>query len=72
MMGDLPIPIPVISKAEPWMGSNMDGFSRVGSRLDVGAIPMDPANAAARSDKISACYQTNQQASSYRLLSNSM
>lgn len=37
------------------MGSNIEGFSLVGSRLLVGAIPMDPASAAAKSDKISAC-----------------
>lgn len=52
---NLPIPFPVISNAEPWIGSNMDGFSRVGSRLLVGAMPIDPARAAARSDRISAC-----------------
>ena len=28
----------------------------MGSKFEVGAIPMDPANAAARSDRISACY----------------
>jgi len=56
VMGNyLPIPIPVMSNAEPWMGSNMDGFSRVGSRLDVGAIPILPARAAARSERMSAC-----------------
>lgn len=38
------------------MSSNIDGFSRVGSRLLVGATPMKPARAAARSDRISACY----------------
>jgi hypothetical protein len=36
------------------MGSNFDGFSRVGSRLLVGAMPIDPARAAAKSDNISA------------------
>ena len=51
----LAMPIPVMSNAEPWIGSNMLGFSRVGSRFEVGAMPMDPARAAARSDKISAC-----------------
>ncbi|KAI6748166.1 hypothetical protein HG531_008708 [Fusarium graminearum] len=44
-----------MSKADPWMGSNMDGFSRVGSRLLVGAMPIEPARAAARSERISAC-----------------
>lgn len=52
---DIPIPLPVMSKAEPWMGSNMDGFCLVGSRLLVGAMPIEPAKAAARSDRISAC-----------------
>lgn len=33
----------------------LDGFLRVGSRFAVGAIPIDPANAAARSERISAC-----------------
>lgn len=51
----LEIPFPVMSNAEPWMGSNMLGFWRVGSRFDVGAIPMDPASAAARSERMSAC-----------------
>jgi hypothetical protein len=51
----VPIPIPVISKADPWIGSNIEGFSRVGSRLLVGAIPIEPASAAARSERISAC-----------------
>ena len=32
----------------------LEGFAREGSRLAVGPIPMDPARAAARSDKISA------------------
>jgi hypothetical protein len=51
----LATPLPVMSKAEPWIGSNMDGYVRVGSRLLVGAIPIEPASAAARSDKMSAC-----------------
>lgn len=50
-----------MSNAEPWMGSNIDGFSRVGSRLLVGAIPMEPARAAARSDRISACWGSHYQ-----------
>jgi hypothetical protein len=49
------MPNPVISKADPWIGSNMEGFSRVGSRLEVGAIPILPARAAARSERMSAC-----------------
>ncbi|KAI9903736.1 hypothetical protein N3K66_000265 [Trichothecium roseum] len=52
----LATPLPVMSKAEPWMGSNMEGFSRVGSRLLVGAMPMEPARAAARSERMSACW----------------
>lgn len=51
----LATPLPVISKAEPWIGSNMEGFLRVGSRLEVGAIPIEPAKAAARSERMSAC-----------------
>lgn len=51
----LAMPLPVMSKADPWMGSNMLGFWRVGSRLLVGAMPMDPARAAARSERMSAC-----------------
>lgn len=34
----------------------MDGFSLVGSRLLVGAIPIEPAREAARSERMSACY----------------
>lgn len=49
------IPLPVISNADPWIGSNIEGCSRVGSRLLVGAMPMEPANAAARSEMMSAC-----------------
>jgi hypothetical protein len=37
------------------MGSNIDGFWRVGSKLLVGAMPMEPAKAAARSERMSAC-----------------
>ena len=48
-------PIPVISKADPWMGSNIEGMVREGSMLHVGAIPIEPARAAARSERISAC-----------------
>lgn len=45
-----------MSNADPWIGSNIDGFSLVGSRLLVGAIPIDPARAAARSERMSACW----------------
>jgi hypothetical protein len=33
----------------------LEGFLREGSRLAVGAIPIDPASAAARSERMSAC-----------------
>ena len=49
------MPLPVMSKAEPWIGSNIDGASRSGLRLAVGAMPSEPASAAARSDRMSAC-----------------
>ena len=44
-----------MSKAEPWIGSNIEGASRSGLRLAVGAMPSEPASAAARSDRMSAC-----------------
>lgn len=44
----------VVELTEPWIGSNMEGYCRVGSRLDDGAIPIDPARAAARSERMSA------------------
>ncbi|CAI6229417.1 unnamed protein product [Periconia digitata] len=49
------IPFPAISGALPWIGSNILGFFLVGSRLLLGAIPILPLSAAARSDRISAC-----------------
>lgn len=52
----LATPFPVISNADPCIGSNILGFFRVGSKLEVGAMPIDPANAAARSDRMSACW----------------
>jgi hypothetical protein len=36
-----------MSGAEPCTGSNIDGCSRVGSRFADGAMPMEPATAAA-------------------------
>jgi hypothetical protein len=36
-----------------WLEEN--GFFRVGSRLDEGATPIEPARAAARSDRMSMC-----------------
>ena len=47
------IPLPAISRAEPWTGSNMEGFFRSGSRLIEGAIPMHPAMAPPRSVRMS-------------------
>ena len=44
-----------MSKAEPWIGSNIEGVVRSGLRLAVGAMPSEPASAAARSDRMSAC-----------------
>ena len=49
------MPLPVMSKAEPWIGSNIEGVLRSGLRLAVGAMPSEPASAAARSDRMSAC-----------------
>lgn len=47
-------PLPAMSGAEPWIGSNMEGQERVGSRFEEGAMPIEPARAAARSERISA------------------
>ncbi|MNI97665.1 hypothetical protein D3C73_1563520 [compost metagenome] len=44
-----------MSKAEPWMGSNIDGNFLPGLRLAVGAMPRLPDSAAARSERMSAC-----------------
>ncbi len=51
----LAMPLPVMSKAEPWIGSNIEGNRRSGLRLAVGAMPIEPASAAARSERMSAC-----------------
>src|SRR3990172_9286250 len=51
----LAMPLPVMSKAEPWIGSNIDGNLRSGFRFAVGAMPSDPDSAAARSERMSAC-----------------
>jgi hypothetical protein len=45
----------VISKAEPWIGTNIDGNLRAGSMFMVGATPSEPASAPARSERMSAC-----------------
>src|SRR4051794_28361968 len=47
------IPCPAMSGADPWTGSNIDGWSRSGLRLAAGAIPMLPATAAVRSLRMS-------------------
>src|SRR6185503_17720089 len=51
----LAMPLPVMSKAEPWIGSNIEGKRRSGLRLAVGAMPSEPDSAAARSERMSAC-----------------
>jgi hypothetical protein len=51
----LAMPLPAMSKAEPWIGSNLEGKRRSGSRFAVGAMPSEPASAAARSERMSAC-----------------
>src|SRR6185295_2258334 len=48
-------PLPMMSNAEPWIGSNIEGKRRSGSMLAVGAMPRLPASAAARSLRMSAC-----------------
>ena len=45
-----------MSNADPWMGSNMEECSLVGSRLLVGATPMGPASAAGRPERMSALH----------------
>src|SRR5918994_5751600 len=47
------IPCPAMSGAEPWTGSNIEGYSPFGFRLVEGAIPMLPATAAPRSLRMS-------------------
>ena len=47
--------MPIISKAEPCIGSNIEGKLKDGFKFAVGAIPILPLKAAARSLKISAC-----------------
>lgn len=46
----------MILKAELWIGLNILGYWRVGSRLEVGAIPIEPVSDAVRSERISVCY----------------
>ena len=49
----LAIPLPAMSGAEPWTGSNMEGYFCSGFRFAEGAIPMLPAMAGPRSDRMS-------------------
>ena len=51
----LAMPLPAMSNAEPWIGSNIDGNLRSGFRFAVGAMPRLPDRAAARSERMSAC-----------------
>src|SRR5262249_54597541 len=51
----LATPLPVMSNAEPWIGSNIDRNLRSGLRFAVGAVPGEPESAAARSERMSAC-----------------
>ena len=47
------MPLPAMSGALPWMGSNIEGYLRSGLRLAPAARPMPPAMAAPRSVRIS-------------------
>src|SRR5699024_5927294 len=49
----LAIPLPAMSGAEPWTGSNMEGCAFSGLRLADGAMAMVPAQAGPRSDRMS-------------------
>ncbi len=51
----LAIPLPIRSKPEPWIGSNIEGALRSGARLPVAPMPRLPLSAEARSDNTSAC-----------------
>src|SRR5688572_2266958 len=46
-------PLPAMSGAEPWTGSNSDGAVRSGLMLPDGAMPMVPVQAGPRSDRMS-------------------
>ena len=46
-------PFPAMSGAEPWTGSNMEGNSRSGFRLALGAMAMVPVQPGPRSDRMS-------------------
>ncbi len=47
------MPWPAMSGADPCTGSNIDGWSRGGLMFPLGATPIDPATAAARSERMS-------------------
>src|SRR4051794_15895831 len=47
------IPCPAMSGAEPWTGSNIEGWARSGLGFAAGAIPIEPATAAVRSLRMS-------------------
>ena len=47
------LPVPAMSGAEPWTGSNSDGPVRAGLRLADAARPMPPATAPPRSVRMS-------------------
>ena len=49
----LAMPVPAMSWAAPWTGSNSDGPVRAGLRLAEAAKPMPPATAPARSVRMS-------------------
>ena len=51
----LAMPLPMMSKAEPWIGSYMDGCFPDGSTLPVAPLPRLPVSAEARSERMSAC-----------------
>ena len=50
----LEMPLPAMSGAEPWTGSNIDGKRRSGLRLALAASPRLPARAEPRSERMSA------------------
>ena len=45
--------LPAMSGALPWTGSNMEGAVLAGLMLAEGAMPMEPATAGPRSDRMS-------------------
>src|SRR5437773_10382180 len=49
----LAIALPAMSGAEPCTGSNSDGYSRSGLMLAEGAMPIVPAQAGPRSERMS-------------------